>query len=238
VYIGHLAVAFAAKRVAPKTSLGTLIAASQMVDLIWPILVLTGLEVVVIDPGNTVVTPLYFKKYPYSHSLVAVVGWASLFALAYWIFTRYRPGAVIVWVVVMSHWVLDVISHRPDLPLYPGGEKLLGFGLWNSLMATLLLEGGMFVAGVVIYMKATSARDRTGKFALWALIIFLIMTYFVNVFGPPPPQGSERVVILTSLLLWILLPWGYWIDRHGRAKAQKATLNAYNPLIVLEQEED
>lgn len=168
MYIGHLAVAFAAKRVAPKTSLGTLIAASQMVDLIWPILVLTGLEVVVIDPGNIVVTPLYFKKYPYSHSLVAVTGWASLFALAYWIFTRYRPG----------------------------------------------------------------------RFALWALIIFLIMTYFANVFGPPPPQGSERVVILTSLLLWILLPWGYWIDRHRRAKAQKTTLNTYNPLIVLEQEED
>ena len=218
MYIGHFAVALAAKRAAPGTSLGTLIAASQMMDLIWPILVLPGLEVVVIDPGNTIVTPLDFRKYPYSHSLLAVITWGSLLAVIYWFFTRYRPGTIMVWVAVLSHWVLDLISHRPDLPLYPGGEKLLGFGLWNSLTATLLLEGGMFFAGVMIYLRTTSAMDRTGKFAFWALIVFLITTYCVNVFGPPPPPGGERLVVLTTLLLWMLVPWGYWIDRHRQTK--------------------
>jgi hypothetical protein len=194
MYIGHYAVALAAKRAAPKTSLGTLIAAAQMIDLIWPILVLTGIERVAIDPGNTVVTPLNFAEYPFSHSLISVMGWASLFAGLYWVMTRYRAGAMTIWIAVVSHWVLDLISHRPDLPLYPGSEKMLGLGLWNSLTATLLLEGGLFAAGVVIYLRTTTARDRT--------------------FGPPPPAGSERVVVLTALLLWLLVPWGYWIDLH------------------------
>jgi len=214
MYIGHYAIALAAKRAAPKTSLGTLIAAAQMIDLIWPILVLTGIERVTIDPGNTVVTPLNFAEYPFSHSLISVMGWASLFAGLYWVMTRYRAGAMTIWIAVVSHWVLDMISHRPDLPLYPGSEKLLGLGLWNSLTATLLLEGGLFAAGIVIYLRTTTARDRTGKIAFWALIVFLVTTYLLNLFGPPPPPGSERVVVLTALLLWLLVPWGYWIDLH------------------------
>jgi len=214
MYIGHYAVALAAKRAAPKTSLGTLIAAAQMIDLIWPVLVLIGIEKVAIDPGNTVVTPLSFAEYPFSHSLIAVMGWASLFAGIYWAITRYRTGAVTIWLAVVSHWVLDLITHRPDLPLFPGGEKLLGLGLWNSLTATLLFEGGLFAAGIFIYLRTTKARDKTGQVAFWALLVFLLVTYAINIFGPPPPQGAEKMVAYSALLLWLLVPWGYWIDRH------------------------
>jgi len=185
-----------------------------MIDLIWPVLVLAGLEKVAIDPGNTVVTPLNFTEYPFSHSLLSVMGWASLFAGIYWVITRYQAGTVTIWIAVISHWLLDLITHRPDLPLFPGGDKLLGIGLWNSLTATLLLEGGLFIAGVFIYLRSTKARDRTGRIAFLALIVFLVVTYSINVFGPPPPTGAENVVAISALLLWLLVPWGYWIDRH------------------------
>jgi len=214
MYIGHYAIAFAAKKAAPKTSLGTLIAAAQMIDLIWPLLVLAGIEKVAIDPGNTVVTPLNFAEYPFSHSLLAVMGWASLFAGIYWMITHYRAGTVTIWFAVVSHWVLDLITHRPDLPLFPGGDKLLGLGLWNSLTATLLFEVGLFAVGIYIYFRMTKAVDRTGKVAFWALIVFLVATYAMNIFGPAPPAGGERVVAFSALLLWLLVPWGYWIDRH------------------------
>jgi len=214
MYIGHYAVALAGKKVAPKTSLGTLIAAAQMIDLIWPVLVLVGIEKVVIDPGNTLVTPLNFAEYPFSHSLLSVIGWASLFAGIYWVVTKYRAGTVTIWFAVVSHWVLDLITHRPDLPLFPGGEKLLGLGLWNSLTATLVFEGALFIIGTTLYLKTTKALDRTGTVTLWVLIVFLVATYAMNIFGPPPPAGGERVVAFSALLLWVLVPWGYWVDRH------------------------
>ena len=223
MYIGHFGIALATKRVAPGTSLGTLIAASQFIDLIWPILLLSGVETVVIDPGNTVVTPLDFQRYPYSHSLATVMAWATLFSGTYWAVTRYRRGALTVWGAVVSHWVLDFISHRPDLPLWPGGTTFVGLGLWRSLAGTLLVEVALFAAGILFYLRATKAVDRTGKAALWALIIFLSVTFLANLFGPPPPPGAERVVAITAVLLWLLVPWGSLIDRHRRLRKQKVT---------------
>lgn len=139
MFIGHYAVGFASKRFAPRTSLGTLIAAALFLDLLWPNFVLMGWEQVRIEPGNTAFTPLNFVSYPISHSLLAAVGWATLFALLYLLATRYRRGAVVIWFGVVSHWVLDFVTHRPDLPLYPGGP-LLGLSLWNSPVATVSAE--------------------------------------------------------------------------------------------------
>jgi membrane-bound metal-dependent hydrolase YbcI (DUF457 family) len=93
-----------------------------------------------IEPGNTAFTPLNFISYPISHSLLAAIGWATLFALLYYAVKRYRAGAVLIWIGVVSHWVLDFVVHRPDLPLYPGGPRL-GLGLWNSILATVIVEG-------------------------------------------------------------------------------------------------
>src|SRR5947207_12830162 len=106
MFIGHLAVAFASKRFAPKTSVGTLIAATELLDLLWPVFVLMGWERVEIDPRNTAFTPLNFVSYPISHSLVAAAGWATLFALIYYVVIRYQKGAVLIWFGVISHWVL------------------------------------------------------------------------------------------------------------------------------------
>jgi hypothetical protein len=215
MFIGHIAVGLAAKRVAPRTSLGTLAVAAEFADLLWPIFLLLGWERVLIVPRMTVVTPLDFVSYPISHSLLADIGWASLFAGLYLIVKRYPIGAFVIWACVMSHWILDAISHRPDMPLYPGGQVFVGLGLWNSLPGTLLVEGAMFAAGVAIYLRSTRARDKTGVIAFWALIIVLVILYLANVFGPPPP--SLKALKITALCGWLFVPWFYWIDRHRPA---------------------
>src|SRR5512146_2731302 len=153
MFIGHSAVAFAAKRAAPRVSLGVLVGAASLLDLLWPVFLLLGWETVRIEPGNTAVAPLAFVRYPFSHSLVAAAGWSALVGLAYWGATRYRSGAVVVGLVALSHWYLDAIVHRPDLPLYPGSTLEVGLGLWNSVPATLLLEGLMFAGGVWLYAR-------------------------------------------------------------------------------------
>jgi hypothetical protein len=211
VFLGHFGVAFAAKRVAPRPSLGTALLAAQWADGIWPIFVLLGLEHAEIRPGVTVVTPLDFVSYPYSHSLLADLIWAALFAVVYGTLRKDWRGAIWLGVLVLSHWVLDVIAHRPDMPTWPGGPKL-GAGLWNSLPATLAVEFALFAVGLWIYRRAAVARDTMGKVLLWTFAITLVVLYTAAVFGPPPP--SERALAYTGLLGWAFVAWGYWIDRH------------------------
>jgi hypothetical protein len=216
MFIGHFAVSLAAKRVSPRTSLGTLIMAGECLDLIWPILVLTGIEKVEIQPGNTVVTPLAFVYYPYSHSLLMACVWATIFASVYFALKRYLKGAVVIWVAVVSHWVLDVFAHRPDMPLYPGGHTFLGFGLWNSLPATVAVEGLMFLIGILLYLSVSKSADRTGVYAFWGFVVFLLAVYVANILGPPPP--NFRIVAWAGVFMWLLVAWGFWIDRHRRSE--------------------
>jgi hypothetical protein len=214
MFIGHFGVGFGAKVAAPKTSLGTLLLASQFVDLLWPSLLLVGVERVRIAPGSTTVTPLYFESYPISHSLLAVIVWAVLFALVYQSIKRYPRGAAVLGLAVLSHWLLDLIVHRPDLPLIPGGNVKVGFELWASLPGTIIVEMGIFAVGVALYMRKTEAEDTAGKWALCALIVFLVGVYLSNLFGPPPPNVSALAWVGQSQ--WLLILWGYWVDRHRR----------------------
>ena len=220
MFLGHYAVGFAAKRVAPRTSLGTLFLSVQLADLLWPIFLLLGLEHVRIDPGNTVVTPLDFYDYPITHSLVGALGWAVLLGLGYFIARRYSRGAWVVAGCVFSHWILDWITHGPDLLLMPGGTAHVGLGLWNSLWGTVLVEGSIFVAGAVLYWRFTSAQDRVGHYAFWSLVIILVAIYALNLSGPPPP--SVRAIGIVGLAGWLFVPWGYWIDRHRRPVTEPA----------------
>jgi hypothetical protein len=212
VFIGHFGVALAAKKFAPRTSLGTLVMAAQFLDLFWPVFLLLGVERVIIAPGTTVVTPLYFISYPLSHSFLASFGWACLFAGIYKIVKRDTRGAVWLGFVVVSHWLLDALSHEPDLPLYPGSSTHVGFGLWNSLLWTIVIEGAIFTLGARIYAKATHPGDRVGAAAFRSFIVVLILFYLLNVFGPPPP--SERAIAFAALGMWLLVIWAYWLDGH------------------------
>ena len=213
MFIGHFAVGFGAKRVAPSVSLGTFFLACQLLDLVWPLLVLLGIEVVEIAPGITAVTPLDFTFYPYSHSLVASLLWAALLAAAYWLLSRptLRAPATLA-AVVFSHWLLDVVSHRPDMPITLSGESKIGLGLWHSVPATLVVEGALFASGVYLYVRSTQARNRTGSYAFWALIAFLLVVYAANFFSSPPPGGEA--VAGAALAMWLLVAWGYWVDNN------------------------
>jgi membrane-bound metal-dependent hydrolase YbcI (DUF457 family) len=212
MFIGHFALAFATKRVAPEVSLGTAFFAAEFLDALWPVFLFMGVERVRIAPGITTFTPLDFTYYPWSHSLVASLAWASAFAAVYWVVRRRLHGAWWLAALVVSHWVLDWVSHRPDMPLYPGEIQPHGLGLWNSVPATLVVESTLFVAGLAIYLRATRARDRTGVFALWALVAVLIAGYLGAAFGPPPP--SVDAIAYSGLLGYLTVAWGWWIDRH------------------------
>jgi hypothetical protein len=215
MFIGHFGVALAMKRAAPQTSLGVLTLAAQWVDLLWPVFLLLGLERVRIDPGNTAVTPLAFDSYPYTHSLVMGFIWGGALAFVYVIGSRDRArGRAAVWIAaaVISHWVLDWITHRPDLPITIGGAEKVGLGLWNSVPGTIAVEGTIFAAGALIYMTATRPRDRSGRVNAWIYLLVLAAIYAANLSGPPPP--SPRAIALAGLGLWLFPLWTAWIDRH------------------------
>lgn len=212
MFIGHFGVALAAKRAAPRTSLGALFLAAQFVDLLWPLLLLLGLERVAIRPGITRVTPLDFESYPISHSLVMAAVWGAALGLLYWTVTRYARGAVVIAAAVASHWVLDLIVHRPDLPLAFGDSAKVGLGLWSSPAATVAIEGTIFVAGIALYASATRAQDRIGSIGLWGLVVFLLLIYAGSLLGPPPENA--RQIAWVGHAQWLLVLWAWWADRH------------------------
>jgi membrane-bound metal-dependent hydrolase YbcI (DUF457 family) len=208
VFLGHIAVGLAGKRALPSVSLATWVASAQLVDLLWPLFLIAGLEHVRIDPGITAFTPLDFYDYPITHSLVGSAAWAAVFAGGWMAVRRQSQGAALLAAGVLSHWVLDVISHRPDVPVLPHGPYL-GLGLWNSIPATLAVELTMFAAGVAIYVRAGEPGRR--RISFWLLITFLLVAYFAAAFGPPPPD--TRTLAWSGLALWILVPWAWWADR-------------------------
>ena len=218
MFIGHFAVAFAAKPAAPSVSLGTLFFACQWVDLVWPLFLLVGLERVEIRPGITAFTPLDFVYYPWTHSLVMGVLWAAGFGVLYLSIRKAGKATLLLAAVVLSHWFLDLVAHRPDLPLAPGSESRWGLGLWNSIPGTLLVEVSLFVAALFIYVKRTRPLDRIGSAGFWLLVAFLAAAYLGAAFGPPPP--SVEAIAWAGLIGGALTGFlGYWIDRH-RAMAR------------------
>lgn len=183
------------------------------VDVLWPFFLLLGLEHVRIDPGNTAVTPFDLYDYPISHSLVTGIGWALLFGAVYLAVTGYRRGALVLAAGVLSHWVLDFITHRPDMPILPNnhGPKV-GLGLWNSIPGTLIVETLIFAAGITIYLQTTRPKDRVGSWGFAAFMAFLFLAYMGNIFGPPPPDERTLAIAAASTSLLFFFP--YWIDRH------------------------
>lgn len=210
MFIGHFALALAAKKADKKISLGTTFMAVQLLDLLWPPFLLIGIEKVKIEPGNTAFTPLNFIHYPFSHSLVNAAVWAMLFATVFYFIRKDIRGSVIVGLLVLSHWFLDFFTHRPDLPVFPWSDWKVGLGLWSNVTFTLVIEVGLFVAGVYFYLTNTNL-DKKHKIIFWSLIAFLLIVYVMNVFGPPPP--SEKAISYAGFSLWLLVAWAYWADK-------------------------
>jgi hypothetical protein len=214
MFLGHYGIAFAAKRSAPRASLGALTFAAQFLDELWPILLLLGVEQVKIVPGLMAMSPLDFTYYPFSHSLLMAVAWGILVGGAYFLLRRYGRGAWVMGVLVISHWFLDLPMHREDLPLWPGDIRRFGFGLWNSVPLTMLVEGAVYLIGITIYLNATRAKDRIGSWGFWIYATALVVVFFAAN-GPPPP--NERALALTTLGIWLFVLWAWWIDRHREA---------------------
>ena len=217
MFIGHFAVALAAKKAAPKTNLATLFAACQLVDLLWPIFLLVGLEHVRIDVGNTIMTPLDFYDYPITHSLVGSLFWAALFGAGYYYRRKLKRESLIVAGVVFSHWILDLIVHRPDLPLLNDSSIKFGFGLWNSFWGSVIVEFGLFIAGAYIYSQATSPKNKKGTYAFISLIVFLAVFHLMNIFGPPPPNVD--MIAIAGNAMWLFVLWAWWIDKNRLSSA-------------------
>jgi type IV secretory pathway TrbD component len=217
MFAAHFAVALAAKRVAPRVSLGTLALAAQWVDLLWPTLLLLGVERVRIEPGATASNPLVFEHYPWSHSLAAVLVWALVFAVAHFAARRDPSSALVLAALVLSHWLLDAVVHVPDLPLTPGGP-VIGAGLWNHKVVALALEFALLAGAALVYVRTTTARDRRGRWGFAGFVAFLALIQLANAGGEPPP--SVAAIAWVGQAQWLPVAWAYWIDRHRSVRGR------------------
>jgi len=222
MFIGHFGVGFALKRMAPRVSLGLLIAATVWADILWTTFLLLGWEHARVLVGDTRWTPLELYDYPWSHSLLFLALWGTALALVYRSFRADWWGAAAVWIGVVSHWVLDWLTHRPDMPLYPTSAKY-GVGLWNSIPGTLLVEVPIFVVGVGLYAMSTRARDWIGRYAFWLYVLVLLVMYAGDRYSAPP-QSMKEVATTGMIATAVLLGWAWWFDRHRGVKHPERAL--------------
>jgi membrane-bound metal-dependent hydrolase YbcI (DUF457 family) len=211
MFVGHLAVALTGKTASRGTPLVWFIAAANLVDLIWPLLLLAGIERVRIDPGNTAFTPLAFEWYPWTHSLLMGIVWAVVFAVLSRASGAPHNAAWLIGALVVSHWFLDFVTHRPDLPLWPWPDGLYGLGLWQSIPATFAVEGLMWIAGITLFLRVRHPRGVHGQLALWSFVLVTTFLWAFSPFSPPPP--SPQAVAWFSLFGWSIVPWAWWIER-------------------------
>ncbi|MEO6550151.1 MAG: metal-dependent hydrolase [Ferruginibacter sp.] len=214
MFIGHFGLSFAAKKVAPKVSLAVLFIATQFVDILWPFLLVFGIEKVAVKPGYTKMNAFEFLHYPYTHSLFMGLVWGAIVGGIYWLLKRDNRSALVIGFCVLSHWLLDLVVHVADLPLSPFGEYKVGFGLWNHVAATLIVETAIFLGGVIIYASVTKAKNKAGKWGLWTLVILLLLITISNTFGPTPP-GSVKILFYSFVIMMaIIVSLSYWVDKN------------------------
>ena len=219
MFVGHLALAYAANRARPSTNVGWYVAAVTFADLLWPVFLLTGLESVRVVPGATAFTPLVFDTYPASHSLLMLLVWGFvLMAIARAAGVEKR-AAWLIMALVASHWVLDWITHAPDMPLWPGSAKY-GLGLWNSIPATFAVESAMWLVALFLYLQHRHAKSWPARIGFWSFVLVTTAMWAAGPFGPPPP--SERALAWFALIGWLTIPWAALADRGYKREVQRA----------------
>jgi LexA-binding, inner membrane-associated putative hydrolase len=205
MFVGHFAVGLVAKRIAPQVSLGTLVMAAMLPDVLWPIFSIARIEYVA---GGPAVTASDVFDAPFSHSLLMVAIWATLFAGGYYLWRHYPRGTWVLFVAVLSHWALDATAHKHALA--PGSHSYYGLELWKSLPATIIVEGGFWLLAIILYVRATRPKKRAGVYAFWPVVAFLTYVWITNVRkGAPPPEAVIGSLIFFSLTI----AWAYWMNR-------------------------
>jgi len=210
MFVGHYGPSFAIKSLRPAIPLWQLFIAVQLVDVMWAVLVLLGVEKVRIVPGITASNPLDLYYMPYTHSLVAAIFWSVAVALVSWLLSRVTTRSAAVWigVAVFSHWILDFVVHRPDLPLYDDTLKV-GLGLWNYPVVALSLEAALLFGGMILYLRVTTPINAIGRVGppLFGAVMLAIQSYIF--FGPPPvsPAAAAITALVSYVLFAVLAEW-------------------------------
>ena len=212
MHVGHFAAGFLGKRVEPQLSLGTMVLAAMLADFLWCIFLLAGLEQVQITSGLGAANYFHPTNIALSHSLLMLLAWAAIFAGTYFWWRRKKREAVLLFILVLSHWPLDVIAHRPDMPWTPGIDQYLGLGLWTNIPATLVVEGGLWVVGILIFLRTTRWRRRLALLAFWPVVLLLTLAFYNNIAGPPPPN-LQIGPIFSLIYFSLVVAWSYWINR-------------------------
>ncbi len=222
MFVGHYGVSFACKGVERRLPLWLLFLAVQFMDILWSILILLGVEKVRIVPGITATNPLDLYYMPYTHSLVAAMVWCVLVFLGYRMFVSRRSTgpdrpALFLAFAVFSHWILDLLVHRPDLPLYDNSHKV-GLGLWNYPMPAFALEAAILFGGMWIYMRSTKSGNSVGKYGMPIFGIVLLVVHWILFFGAPP--GSPNAAAVLLLVLYVgFAAVAAWLERKRQVRA-------------------
>jgi len=208
VFVGHYSASFAGRATEKRIPLWLLFLAVQWIDVMWSIFVLLGIEKVRIVPGITASNPLDLYYMPYTHSLLGVLCWSLLAYLVCQFVPRFRGTrtGLILAAAVFSHWVLDLIVHRPDLSLYASVGKM-GFGLWNYRGAAFALEMAVLFGGAAILYRTAAHRGRLVGFVVFLAALQVFGTFF---FPPPPSDHSAAMTALISYIVLALIAW--WMD--------------------------
>ncbi|MBV8979129.1 MAG: hypothetical protein JO261_07160 [Alphaproteobacteria bacterium] len=204
MFIGHYGPAFAAKPAAPRVPLWILFVAVQWLDFCWAALVLMGVEKVRIVPGFTQGSALELYYMPYTHGLIGALVLSLLFGLVALAFVREKRAAAlaVIAAAVFSHWLLDLLVHVPDLPMFGDADKV-GFGLWRWLWISLPLELAFLLGGAVVYARAVPSRRRFGDLALWLFVAAMAAVEVYAAFGPAPTSAADEAK--TALMAYALL---------------------------------
>ena len=214
MFIGHYAAALALKKFEKRASLGILFLAVQFVDLLFMPFVLLGIERMNIVPGFTESTHFELEFVPYTHSLVGSLFWAAAaYAVFRWLFVKKQSVALVIALAVFSHWILDLITHTPDLPLWTDDTMKLGLGLWNSAAATYALEAVLLIGALWLYSRATQATSAIGKYGMPVFVVLMLLINIVNIYGPPPAGGKVEMAISAMVAYLLFAGVAFWLDR-------------------------
>jgi len=214
MFVGHYAASLALKKFEKRASLGVLFLAVQLVDILFFPFVLLGIERINIIENYTQSTHFQLEYMPFTHSLLGSVLWAAAaYALFRWVFVKNHAIALVVALAVFSHWVLDLVVHTPDLPLWSDASLKLGFGLWNNAIATYVLEAALLLGALWLYLKSTAASTTSGKYGMGVFVVFLLLVNVMNIFGPLGSDSKVQLSVSALAAYFVFAGIAFWLDK-------------------------